>query len=413
MLEEHAGNQFPAQLLMDVLKRSRLTPFYRDRFSNLDTVSLESWNAIPLTTKKDLRDAYPFGLLGVPRQRIATYHESSGTSGKPIASYFTDVDWTDIQSRFLRSRVNITESDMVLVKTPYSLVTTALQMHGAARLAGATVIPADNRSGNMPYSRVIRLLHELPVTVAWCLPTEALIWAYLIKRRGLDPASDFPNLRALIVAGEVLSPAKKKALARIWGGKEIIEDYGSTETGSLAGECVQGCLHVWGDRVYCETAASSAKDAGSLIVTPLFREAMPLVRYDMEDQIQLSFGCACGSSHPRIEVFGRRNQLIRSGSRRIYPKQIENAVYSMGGDVWFWRARALDSELNIEVCGDGIFEPRLRENLQDEFGIQTQVRKVSEDQFVHESWLADEPVMQKPRFIFRDGESWEKSLSYF
>jgi hypothetical protein len=88
-------------------------------------------------------------------------------------------------------------------------------------------------------------------------------------------------------------------------------------------------------------------------------------------------------------------------------------VYGSGGDVWFWRARVTDSHLDVEVCGDDVTQSHVRDQLQDAFGIHTRVQAVSEDRFVHDSWLADERVMQKPRFVFRDGESWEQPLSYF
>src|SRR5205823_2859473 len=100
---------------------------------------------------------------------------------------FTEADWEDIVSRFLRSDVGLGEGDVVMVKTPYALVTTAHQMQRAARAAGATVVPADNRSRQMPYTRVVRLLRDLPVSVSWSLPTEVLIWAYVARQMGLSP----------------------------------------------------------------------------------------------------------------------------------------------------------------------------------------------------------------------------------
>lgn len=396
-------------VLEDVLTRARKTDFYRSRLS---TAAVERWSDIPLTTKDDLRAAYPFGLLGVPRHEVATYHESSGTSGKPVASFFTENDWMDVQTRFLRSRMNLNERDLVLVKTPYSLVTTALQMHGAARRAGATVIAADNRSRNMPYARVIRLLHELPVTVAWCLPTEALIWAYLIKHRGLDAAKDFPHLRAIVVAGEPLSESKRAALSRRFGGKQIIVDYGSTETGSLAGECEFGNLHVWGDRIHCEVCDENGcptSEEGALIVTPLFRRAMPLVRYNMEDRVRLSHDCACESVFSRIEVLGRQATRIKD---RVFPKQIEDLIYSHGGDVWFWRARTKGEEMEIEVYGEGVSELRLESELRDRLQLTARVKSVPASAFESPGWFVEESAMQKPRFVFSEGEDWEKPLAY-
>jgi phenylacetate-CoA ligase len=134
------------------------------------------------------------------------------------------------------------------VKTPYSMATTAHQMHVAARAAGAMVIPADNRTSMMPYRRVLRLLRDLQPTVTWSLPSEPLLWAAADRALATGTHERVPRLRALVVAGEPLSAAKRHRISELWGGARVIEDYGSTETTSLAGECSQGVLHAWADR---------------------------------------------------------------------------------------------------------------------------------------------------------------------
>src|SRR5690606_31638614 len=99
-----------------------------------------------------------------------------------------------IIARFLRSGIALNASDWVFIKTPYAMVTTAHQMERAARAVGAAIVPGDNRSAAMPYARVLRLLRDLPISVVWCLPTEACLWARLAKAAGLDPRRDFPHL---------------------------------------------------------------------------------------------------------------------------------------------------------------------------------------------------------------------------
>lgn len=393
--------------LQAVLARAARSPFYRSRGLPADFADA------PVTTKDDLRAAYPFGLLAAPRENIATYHESSGTSGNPISSYFTDRDWNDVVTRFLRSDVRLNSSDMVMVKTPYALVTTAHQMHLAARAAGATVVPADNRSHNMPYVRVVRLLRDLPITVAWCLPTEVQIWAFVARRLGLSPEKDFPLLRAFLVAGEALSPARKRQLSKIWGGKRVIEDYGSTETGSLAGECAFGRLHLWDDRLHFEVRDGEtfrSRGTGSLVVTPLYREAMPIVRYDLGDAVTISDEtCACGSKHATVEIAGRG---IAEGFRA---RDLEELVYSGEDDVIFWRARREDRVLNLEIAFDDVApgaESRTQQRLEEELRTRVSVRAVAAETFFPASLLAAEAPMQKPRFLFEANEDWNKALTY-
>jgi phenylacetate-CoA ligase len=404
-------NTFPLTNLQKALARAKQSPLYAGINQGLGCQ--EDWKRLPLTGKSDLRAAYPFGLLAVPMKELSTYHESSGTSGQVIASYFTKRDWEDVASRFLRSQVALTPDDMVLIKTPYSMVTTAHQMHAAAQSVGATIVPADNRSSNMPYARVMRLLQDLPITVTWSLPTEVLIWGYLARKMGLDPSHDFPNIRAFVVAGEALSVAKRARLSQIWGGKAVIEDYGSTETGSLAGECKVGNLHLWNDRVHCEVLRDGrafSEGEGTLVVTPLHREAMPLIRYNMEDQVRISnAGCQCGSSAPQVEVLGRASSLLGNS---YFPRDLENIVYSMEFDVWFWRARVLADRLEVEIHAEQPDVVALERAIQSRLGTQVVVKNVEAESFVPSHWLAGEEMMQKPRYVFTANEDWQRPMAY-
>jgi phenylacetate-CoA ligase len=407
--------------LADVLERAKRSPFYGKKLGTVKIDDYAGWQRLPLTTKADLRDAYPFGLLAVPRESLATYHESSGSTGAPTSSYFTEADWDDIASRFARNAVDWRPGDTVLVKTPYAMVTTAHQAHRAARMRGALVVPADNRSSNMPYARVVRLLADIPATTAWCLPTETLLWAAAARAAGLEPRSDFPALRAFLVAGEAVSEAKRRRISEVWGGVSVHQDYGSTETGSLAGECPLGKLHLWSDRLFAEvldrrTGRTAPAGIGRLVVTPLAREAMPLVRYSIEDDVALGMeSCHCGWEYPVIRVFGRAEPSPRVGGNEIAPLELEEAVYSLPSeyDVLFWRARHDDDRLEIEIA---THDEAACEELQNEvalrFGIAPDVRAVPLGALLSVDRLSEPTRFQKPRFLFNAREDWTQGINY-
>src|SRR5215218_3807714 len=125
--------------LPETLSWAARSPFYRSRLAAGHELS-----ELPLTTKQDLRDNYPYGMLAVERERLATYHESSGTAGMPTPSYYTAEDWVDLAERYARKWVGISSNDTFLVRTPYALMITGHLAHAAARLHGATVVPGDN-----------------------------------------------------------------------------------------------------------------------------------------------------------------------------------------------------------------------------------------------------------------------------
>ncbi|CAM5686940.1 phenylacetate--CoA ligase family protein [Streptomyces aurantiogriseus] len=414
------------RLLAAALERAHASPFLKPRLAGSGApYTFDGLAALPFTTKQDLRDAYPFGMLAVDRRELATYHESSGTSGEPTASYFTDADWHDVVSRFVRSAVDLSPADTVMVRTPYAMLTTAHQAHRAARLRGATVVPADNRSLVTPYARVVRSLRDLEVTVAWCLPSEALLWAAAARAAGLDPACDFPALRAFLVAGEPLTEARRARMSELWGGIPVLQDYGSTETGSLAGECPEGRLHLWADRFVAEvydpaTGRSSREGRGRLVVTTLHRAAMPLVRYDLEDTVEVSgTDCGCGWRLPVIRVLGRSAGGVPVGPVRVVPHQLERLVFELPGvhGVLFWRARAAGERLEIEIevapdhreaaCAG------LADAVRARLGVPCEVRGVPAGTVVPLETLTRGHEFVKPRSLFAAGEDWDKALVYY
>jgi phenylacetate-CoA ligase len=400
--------------LQAVLERARKSPFYCERLKGIST-----WDQIAPTLKSDLRKGYPFGFLATDRKAVASYHESSGTEGNPTASYFTASDWKDVASRFLRNSVELNEKDTFFVKTPYSMVTTAHQAHLAGQMAGALVVPADNRSSNMPYSRVIQLLKDLEVTVTWSLPTEVILWRIAASQNGCDAHTDFPALRAFWVAGEPLSAGKRKMLSHIWGGKPVFEDYGSTETGSLAGECEKGKLHLWNDRIYFEVINEkgevSREGRGSLLVTPYYREAMPLVRYLIEDDIEISSGCACGSEFPMIRIFGRRGSSVEVSNVSLSPLEIEHAVYEAGlsQELLLWRADYNEKKLEIGYYAhlDGN-ESDLEEQVSLKLKVPSRFRRLRLEEFVDPRLMTQKVSFSKPRFLFTRGEESLRGVQY-
>jgi len=406
------------------LRTALRSPFYRDRWADRTVSNREDLTRLPLTTKQDLRNAYPFGMLAVDLADCATYHESSGTGGVPTASFFTEADWSDIDERFARKWVGIGPQDVFLVRTPYALMMTGHMAHSGARSCGATVVPGDNRSLAMPYSRVVRVLHDLRVSMSWSLPTETLLWAAAAREAGLDPSVDFPHLRALIVAGEPLSQARRHRIEEIWQ-VPVVEDYGSTETGPLAGQCPAGRMHLWADRVIFEvhdprTGQIRPTGSGQLVVTMLRREAMPLVRYNLEDDVEISDEpCPCGWRLPTVTIFGRSRVAFRVGDKVVTPGQLEELVFSLPIElgVLFWRAKACPERLTVELeASDGRGNEAkavLTGLIADTLGVPVRVDAFGPGTHVPREVLTGIAEVVKPRSLFGPDEDWDRALLYY
>ena len=123
-------------------------PAYRQRMEGEgirpeDIRSLDDLALLPMTTKDDLRDNYPFGLFAVGPEEIVRVHASSGTTGKPTVVGYTQEDiqnWAEVMARTLVCG-GATKNDVVQIAYGYGLFTGGLGVHYGAERLGATVIP--------------------------------------------------------------------------------------------------------------------------------------------------------------------------------------------------------------------------------------------------------------------------------
>ena len=131
----------------------RNVPFYQKRLDQCGVTAdkikqLSDVEYIPFTTKEDIRDNYPFGMLAVPMKDIVRIHASSGTTGKPTVGAYTREDienWSDFVARIVTAS-GVTADDIIQISFGYGLFTGALGLHFGLEKVGATVIPAS--SGN-------------------------------------------------------------------------------------------------------------------------------------------------------------------------------------------------------------------------------------------------------------------------
>ncbi|MBB6471461.1 phenylacetate--CoA ligase family protein [Sphaerisporangium rubeum] len=397
------------------------SPFYRERFGGRPVTELDG---LPMTSKDDLRDSYPFGMLAVPKARLATYHESSGTSGAatPTPTYYTAQEWDELVDRFLRNSIPMTADDTLLVRIPYALVMAGHLAHQAGLAVGATVIPSDCRSLASPYSRVVRALHDLDVTLTWSTPSEVLVWAAGARLAGYRTETDFPSLRAFYTAGEPLSPARRARISEVWGGTPVLDVYGSTEVGSVAGTCPAGVMHFWADRllpeVYdAETGAFAREGSGQLVVTPLYQEAMPLIRYDLGDHVEIHYDeCACGWYLPTIRVLGRISHGNEVAGRSLSVRQVEEAVYRLpaGLGVLFWRAKAHPERLVVQIevehehAADAV--SGLLAIIEELLDVPATVEPVPPGTLVPAELLTGRLDAMKPRRLFGPDEDWDAAV---
>lgn len=349
-----------SQLREQVAYARRNSPFYRQRLAPGQPVDgYPDFARLPFTTKQDLRDCYPFGLLAVPRSALARYGESTGTSGRPTSAAITYWDWVRGNvSTELSVGSYFGPGDLVMVAVPYELSFAAYDLDRALETAGAAVAGVGILSAVCPVERTARMMAELRPAGLVCSPTRALRLYDLIADLGHAPRE--LGLRTILYVGETCSDAKLAKIARLWDAT-LISAYGTTETNSLALSCPQSRLHLTEDRHYFEVIDPGTAEPlaagrpGELVVSTLGAQAMPLLRYRTGDLVEISVTpCPCGSPRRTVRHHGRAGDQLVAGGRTVQRLALEETVLGVPGTGLYYAAGVRAGRLEVRVeCEPG------------------------------------------------------------
>ncbi|PWM24256.1 MAG: phenylacetate--CoA ligase [Oscillospiraceae bacterium] len=311
-------------------------PYYQKLFREQgllpgDIKTLDDLKKLPMTRKAALRENYPFKLLACPMRDVVRIHGSSGTTGKPTMVAYTrhDLDvWSDCVTRIVCAG-GATPDDVAQIAFGYGLFTGALGLHQGLEKLGCAVIPMS--AGNT--EKQLMLMEDLGVTVLVATPSYALYLSEVAAQKGLTGRL---KLRIGFFGAEGCTAEMRHKIEENFG---IIatDNYGMSElTGpGVSGECEYRCgLHVWEDHFIPEIIDPETGEVlpegstGELVVTPLFKEALPLLRYRTGDITRLDYSpCACGRTHVRMDkVQGRSDDMMIIKGVNVFPSQIESVL---------------------------------------------------------------------------------------
>jgi len=331
-LERPALEALQLERLQALVERLRgANEIYRERLRGVAAPrSLEELAELPFSTKADMRDAYPLGLLAVSPERLARIHASSGTTGNPTIGAYTEEDiriFNEVVARCFAAG-GIQPGDMFQVAWGYGLFTGGLGGHGGCEALGACAIPAS--SGNT--ARQLQLLCDLPVVGIGCTPSYALVLAERLRAEKRTAKA----LKYAICGAEAWTREMRAELEELFG-VTATNIYGLTEIigPGVAQECLekQG-LHVQEDHFLAEiidpeTGRPLADgERGELVLTTLTREAMPVLRYRTRDLTSIvRETCACGRTTARIDWFtGRVDDMLVIRGVNVFPSAIEEVL---------------------------------------------------------------------------------------
>ncbi|WP_167959141.1 phenylacetate--CoA ligase family protein [Anaerosporobacter faecicola] len=344
--------------LNSALNHAGKSKFYQNKGLQGQVESIEDFQQIPPTTKEDLRNCDPLDVLSVDMGKIQEYHESFGTTGKPVPVWYSRYDMDQQVKQLNSPDLDVKETDIVMIRFPYAI---SIPAHIFSRMfieEKATIIPVSRGSLVTPYTRVIEMLKRLKVTILACNPTEAIVLADVVKKLGLDPKNDFA-IRAICVAGELLCLERKQIIEELWGC-EVFVYGGSTEAANVFVSCKKGHLHCHED-FYIEvvdpqdTTKIRTEGKGLMLITLLNKEAFPLIRYNTGDLVELHKNtCDCRLSGDILIHHGREVDQITIGDNSATMLEIQTALYQKKelGIVKYWKMKQEQNELVFYVEGE-------------------------------------------------------------
>ena len=315
-------------------------PYYRQKMEEKgvtpdDIQSIDDLHKLPFLSKADLRDAYPYGLLGKPMSECVRIHSTSGTTGKRVVAFYTqhDVDlWEDCCARAIMAAGG-TKEDVVHVAYGYGLFTGGAGLHGGSHKVGCLTLPMS--SGNT--DRQLQFMTDLGSTILCCTPSYAAYLAESIHERGIR---DQIKLKAGIFGAEAWSEDMRHDIEDKLGIKAY-DIYGLTETSGpgVAFECSeQTGMHINEDHFIAEIIDPDTGEVlpegskGELVFTAITKEAFPLLRYRTRDICVLSRKkCSCGRTHVKMsKPMGRSDDMLIIRGVNVFPSQIETVLMQQG-----------------------------------------------------------------------------------
>ncbi|MBQ5982354.1 MAG: phenylacetate--CoA ligase [Prevotella sp.] len=318
------------------------SPMYKKRLGelgiNADSInSVEDIRKIPFTTKDDLRNNYPFGLVGGDMKDAIRIHSSSGTTGHPTVVAYSrhDIDsWANMIARNMYM-VGCRNTDVFQNSSGYGMFTGGLGFQYGAEKLGAVTIPA--AAGNS--KRQIMFIRDFGTTCLHAIPSYAIRLAEVFKEEGVDPRST--KLHTLFIGAEPHTEEQRQRIERMLGVKAY-NSFGMTEMNGpgVAFECKeQNGMHLWEDNYIIEIIDPDTLEPvpdgemGEMVLTTLDRDMMPILRYRTHDLTRILPGeCPCGRTHRRIDrIKGRTDDMFIIKGVNVFPMQVEKILVKYPG----------------------------------------------------------------------------------
>jgi phenylacetate-CoA ligase len=325
------------------------SPFYERKLHGIepeDIRTMQDVAKVPMTEKDELRAAqegkepYLYGdLLAVPPEGLSIFHQTSGTTGKPVYIPDTYESWQWVVEVwcYILYAAGFRANDRVFLPFAYNVYIAFWQGHYAAEKLGCEVVPG----GALDTQGRIQKAKEVRATALMNTPTYGLHMAEVAREMGIDPRRDL-QIKRMICAGEPMPEPTRLRMEELWGA-DVFDHIGGTEPGGWAGMCSEKKgMHVIEphyllEMVDLETMSKPVPPGtkGVAVITPLCRRCVPLIRFNLKDiMLVMDKSCPCGRTSVRVdEVGGRVDDLRKIRGVFFSPAVVEEVIRSQFPEV--------------------------------------------------------------------------------
>ncbi len=374
------------------------SPYYHREWDKLGldghVESLEEfYEKYPFTDKQAERDCQGVGsffgeMSAVPEDDVVYMATSSGSTGVPTMSPFTQQDFEDFQHAQSRLfwQAGMRPNDRYLHGMNFALYVGGPDVIGAQEL-GAVGIWV----GAVPSARLLWAMKQYQPTYMWSSPSYAWLLGQKAIEQGYDPKVDFASMKCFIISGEPGGSIEttRKAIEDLWG-VTVYDFFGLSDIyGACAGMCeYKDGLHIIEDQILVECVDPATGkpvpdgERGEITYTTLCKRARPNIRFRSGDIGWIDRSqCKCGRTHTRIHIAGRKDEMFIVSAVNVFPSDIEYVVRNEPAVTGEYRIRVYDEnyttkyEVSVEraIGSDEPFDS-VAKRVEDDLKTHTGVR---------------------------------------
>jgi phenylacetate-CoA ligase len=372
----------------------RRSPWHRDRLGELDlgTLDADDVRHLPVMTKGDLMDNFD-AIVTDPEVRLVDVNAhiakldgdayfrdelhavaSSGSSGVRGVFVWGWEAWATVQLTAIRRSLLDRIGDPELVLRPLVAMIVAAEnathfTSAASETFATGVVETHRFRVGLPVDEVVAGLNSVGGDSLAAYPS---MLARLVVEARAGRLQIKP--RRILTMAEPLLPETRRAAEEAWHAP-VANMWGTSEAGVTAIGCFKGTgMHLTDDLVIVEAVDADGNPvpvgvrSHKVYVTNLFNPLMPLVRYEISDEVTLlDEPCACGSVHQRIaDIEGRNDDtFVYEDGVSVHP-HLFRSILGREPAISEYQVQQTRAGAEITVCAERAFDvERLTHKLQE------------------------------------------------